>query len=332
MLTSISMLSAARRFIDKEFAGYVVKPVQSARLFEVLASAWGGFRLAAGKGDGAPRHETAAVSSNPGSRQLIRARVLLVEDQEVNQRVACLRLEQMGCRVDVAANGLEAVKMVAMLPYDVVFMDCQMPELDGYEATKRIRESETSAARLPIVAMTAHAMQGDRQRCLDSGMDDYISKPVVPDALYAALMRWAPSRLDGALDAATTDESAVDPPDASLAASVRKLADEFGAEGIGEILELFRGEMDGSIASLGASVRDGDIDGVRHAAHSLKGNCLTLGALPLSELAREIEILAADGSLTAVVPLVVRLEEEAARVGAALVAVSLVDATARVAD
>jgi CheY-like chemotaxis protein len=117
-------------------------------------------------------------------------RVLVAEDNVINQRVAVRMLEKLGCRVDVAANGKEAVEMIQMLPYDLVFMDCEMPELDGFEATGMIRANERiTGGRIPVIAMTAHAMQGDREKCLAAGMDDYISKPVSPDQLQTALRR-----------------------------------------------------------------------------------------------------------------------------------------------
>jgi CheY-like chemotaxis protein len=125
----------------------------------------------------------------------IHARVLVVEDSVVNQRVAARLLEKLGCRIDVAANGLEAVTMLAQLAYDLVFMDCQMPEMDGFVATAVIRQREAHSGRhTPIIAMTANAMQGDRERCLEAGMDDYVSKPVKPEALAAMLQKWAPPR------------------------------------------------------------------------------------------------------------------------------------------
>ena len=102
-------------------------------------------------------------------------------------------LEKFGRRVDVAANGLEAVRMLVQLPYDVVFMDCQMPEMAGYEATAAIRQHETDGAHIPIITMTANAVQGDRERCLDEGMDDYVAKSVKPAAVRAALERWLPT-------------------------------------------------------------------------------------------------------------------------------------------
>jgi CheY-like chemotaxis protein len=116
----------------------------------------------------------------------------VVEDNVVNQKVAVRLLEKLGCRVDVAANGLEAVGLLAELAYDVVFMDRQMPEMDGFEATRTIRQREASSGlHVPIIAMTANAMQGDSELCLAAGMDDYLSKPVSFQALATAARKWA---------------------------------------------------------------------------------------------------------------------------------------------
>jgi two-component system, sensor histidine kinase len=118
------------------------------------------------------------------------ARILVVEDNIVNQRVARLLLERLGMRVDVALNGREAVAMVAQLPYDVIFMDCQMPEMDGYDATRAIRAMGGSYLDVPVVALTAHAMSGDRERCAAAGMSDYLTKPIAREALTRCLRRW----------------------------------------------------------------------------------------------------------------------------------------------
>ena len=126
----------------------------------------------------------------PGGLLKLHYRVLLAEDNVVNQRVAASILRKYGCRMDVAANGREAVDMWEKLPYDLIFMDCQMPEMDGYEATSEIRRREGGRAHTPIVAMTANVMQGDREECLAAGMDDYIAKPVSPAHLRNALLRW----------------------------------------------------------------------------------------------------------------------------------------------
>jgi signal transduction histidine kinase/ActR/RegA family two-component response regulator len=143
---------------------------------------------------GAGSREQGTLSTKHGapSAQLLPSaiRVLVAEDNVINQRVAVRMLERFGCRVDVAANGNEAVEMIQLLPYDLVFMDCEMPDMDGFEATAMIRANERiTGGRLPIIAMTAHAMEGDREKCLAAGMDGYISKPVRMEQLHAALQR-----------------------------------------------------------------------------------------------------------------------------------------------
>ena len=132
----------------------------------------------------APKAPVPATASSPGCR------VLLAEDNAVNQRVAVRMLERLGCRVDVAGNGLEAIDLSGRLPYDIIFLDCQMPELDGYGAARAIRKREAGGPRVPIIALTANAMDGDREECLAAGMDDYLSKPVVMASLASALQRY----------------------------------------------------------------------------------------------------------------------------------------------
>lgn len=122
------------------------------------------------------------------------ARILLVEDNHVNQMVAAAMLKKMGCVIDLAGDGLEGIRQAVFRDYDLIFMDCQMPELDGYEATRELRAREQSEKTIhrTIIAMTAHAMRGDREICLAAGMDDYMTKPLSEDTLFSMLEKWLP--------------------------------------------------------------------------------------------------------------------------------------------
>jgi CheY-like chemotaxis protein len=137
-----------------------------------------------------PGDEALAPSAGQGEPSHERRRVLLAEDNVVNQKVAVRMLEKIGCRVDVVANGLEAVEAARRVPYDLIFMDCQMPELDGFGAATEIRQHEPAKQHTPIVALTASALESDRQRCLAAAMDDFLAKPVSRSGLDEALRRW----------------------------------------------------------------------------------------------------------------------------------------------
>ncbi len=197
LLTSVSQQMDRQRLTAAGFAAVLVKPVRTLQLMNALATVWGAQTLNDSPEDtvvATPTRPHTTASAKPSTAEpLVRARVLLAEDNIVNQKLAVRMLEKLGCRVDVAADGQEAVEMLTMLPYDLVFMDCEMPELDGYAATREIRRREGTTRHTPIIAMTAHAMVGDRERCLGVGMDDYISKPVRSADLQETLRRWIAS-------------------------------------------------------------------------------------------------------------------------------------------
>ena len=198
MLSSAGQQSA-KRFHEAGFFAVMVKPVVRARqLLNVLQAAMNAAPRTIGEGV-APAPSVAHPTSTHAesfieTTKITPRRVLLAEDNVVNAKLAVRLLERLGCRVDVASNGHEALKMVQSIPFDLVFMDCQMPEMDGFEATRAIRAWERAsriepspATRLPIVALTANAMQGDRERCLEAGMDDYITKPLARTDLQRVL-------------------------------------------------------------------------------------------------------------------------------------------------
>jgi PAS domain S-box-containing protein len=166
------------------FAGHLTKPIRQFQLFNCITTVMGMSAATA-----AVRPHT---HQNPTEHSIqSHIKVLVVEDNKVNQILAMRMLEKCGCRVDVATNGYEAIDATGRITYDCIFMDCQMPEMDGFKATAVIRQREAQTRHhIPIIAMTANAMQGDRERCLEAGMDDYVSKPVTGEALRAALQQW----------------------------------------------------------------------------------------------------------------------------------------------
>ena len=194
MLTSLAERSEGIRSEPAPFSAFLTKPARQAHLYNALVAALGGPAPAATSGhrDDLPAAPPPSATSDTAA-QSYRVRILLAEDNIINQKVAARMIEKMGYRADVAANGHEAVDMLERMPYDLVLMDCQMPEMDGYEATAEIRRRQSGDRRIPIIAMTANAMQGDREKCLSAGMDDYVSKPIKPDLLKEALERLLPT-------------------------------------------------------------------------------------------------------------------------------------------
>jgi two-component system, sensor histidine kinase and response regulator len=196
LLTSTGQREDTKQGPAPAIAVSLTKPIRQAQLFHTLASILGQAPLPLPR---QPRPRVALQTGGEGNGQSW-GRVLVAEDNPVNQKLIVRLLEKLGYRSDVAANGLEVLAALASIPYAVVLMDCQMPEMDGYEATRAIRQREAAAAaphprpllltHLPIIAMTANAMQGDREKCLAAGMDDYVSKPINPTELKTTLERW----------------------------------------------------------------------------------------------------------------------------------------------
>ena len=196
MMTSLGRRGDAKRLEQLGFAAYLTKPVRREHLRDCLALALG--RRERGIDRGLITRHTLA------ERSARRVRILLAEDNRTNQTIALALLRKLGYSADAVANGQEALTALRDLPYDLVLMDCQMPEMDGYEATARIRAADSTVRNpaIPIIAMTASAMQGDRERCLDCGMNDYLAKPVSFGALAEVLERWLPAVDEAALESA----------------------------------------------------------------------------------------------------------------------------------
>jgi PAS domain S-box-containing protein len=185
MLTSASASSASGSLGHAACEAILVKPLKAQVLQDTIANV-----LTRGQNPQEGPTPAEPVATDEQAAPRCRARALLVEDHHINQKLGVRMLEKLGCTVDVASNGAEAVQISGDVPYDIIFMDCQMPVMDGFEATRRIREREGGGPRIPIVAMTASAMRGDQQRCLEAGMDDYVSKPVFLEKLRSCLKQW----------------------------------------------------------------------------------------------------------------------------------------------
>ncbi len=201
MIVSLGQRGDAKRIMEAGFAAYLVKPISPFQLLEALSSLWGNYTVGIStelitRHTIAESHAAKAISLREGHP--ISAYVLVVEDNMVNQKMVVRMLEKMGCRVDVAANGVEAVRRATQLTYDLIFMDCQMPAMDGYEATTEIRRQENGSRHTPIIAMTAHVMQGDREKCIQAGMDDYVPKPIKKEILSQVFNKygWPMRRAD----------------------------------------------------------------------------------------------------------------------------------------
>lgn len=173
------------------FSGYLTKPIRHSHLRECLSAVIGLSKTSTAKREDQPFITRFTLTENQRQKS---AKILLVEDNHVNQKIAVRMLDKLGYHCDIASNGIDALDATRESPYDVVLLDCQMPEMDGFEAARRIREREDGQGtkRLPIIAMTANVMEGDRGRCLSSGMDDYLSKPINLAELKAALEKWIP--------------------------------------------------------------------------------------------------------------------------------------------
>jgi two-component system, sensor histidine kinase and response regulator len=300
LLTSFGHVGHGAEAIRAGVSGYLTKPVDEADLHDCLVE------VLLGK-DGARSGPLVTRHTLRESRSPV-ARVLVAEDNEVNQKVAVRILEKLGYQVDVAEDGEQAVTASAQVPYAAVFMDCQMPGVDGFEATARIRQREGPGPRTPIIAMTASAMQGDREKCLAAGMDDYVSKPVRPEDLDEVLKRWVPTGLSSAPAEAPDLPSTGGPLDESVLATLWDI-DSDGTL-LAEVIDTFLRIAPLRLAALRKAAEKKDAASLERVAHSFLGSCANLGALNMSALCAKIEGLGRAGTVETVRELVKSLDAE----------------------
>jgi CheY-like chemotaxis protein/HPt (histidine-containing phosphotransfer) domain-containing protein len=282
MLTSLGL----RREVGQDartggFEAFLTKPVRQSALYDCLATLMGPSR-----GPGiAALTGSAAAQEKPASQQPLH--LLLAEDNEVNQQVALGLLERLGHRVDIVANGAEAVAAAETARYDLILMDCQMPQLDGYGATQEIRRRENGGRRVPIVAMTASAMKGDRERCLAAGMDDYLTKPIHRDRLAQVFAQWT-SRVEPAPAASPPTNGAHSGP---VPLDPERLQEISGgdSEKLQRYLGTFTSSSQTILAELDAAIAARVEDEAGKVAHKLKGSCATIGAEEMMALSLSLE-------------------------------------------
>ena len=289
MMTSLGQRGDAVRFQAEGFEGYLNKPLRQAQLRECMAMVLGKAQTRHGDSDPLVTRHTISEAR----RQ--RLRILVVEDNATNQIVALKILEKLGYNADAVADGAEALTSLSSISYDLVFMDCQMPDMDGFEATRRIRSKQSGVlnSRVPVIAMTARAMRGDREKCLEAGMDDYLSKPVEPAAMAAVLERWL------------GEEPATEAPVALDTSAVLSVFDRsvfknrlMGDEDIMKlVIEKFLSDFPEELDRLAAVAAKGDSAGAWQLGHKMKGSAANLSANALRAVAREIEKAGKDGDI-----------------------------------
>jgi len=289
LLTSMGIRPDNPEFAKVAFASCLTKPIKPAQLQEVLVRVISGAKPAVRK--------SAPAKLDPSLANRLPLRVLLCDDNLINQKVALRLLQQMGYKADVANNGLECLVALEKQPYDIIFMDVQMPEMDGLEATKKIREKQNSGnfpPKIAIVAMTANAMQGDREKCLGAGMDDYLAKPVRPEDIRKVLELWG-ARTSASSETEKNDETDLDA--ASVCVDVERLLDFANGDrdNLIELVELYLQQTTNQLAQLKAGVEARNAEEVKRVAHSCAGASSTCGMVAITVILRELERQAYDG-------------------------------------
>jgi two-component system sensor histidine kinase/response regulator len=308
---------------DLGYAGQVSKPVGEGNLREALRVLEGegkearSFGERGGPGSGTAGSGRAGMGTAGGLRSV---RILVVEDNVVNQDVALAILRKLGARVELARNGAEALEALRQGDYDLVLMDCEMPVMDGYEATRRIRETQTGVRnpRIPVIALTADAVSGDRAKCMEAGMDDYLAKPVDPRHLAEVLEKWirrsVPEREELSGGAAIFDAGTAPIFDGEAMLG-RMMGDRVLAQ---KIIAGFLQEAPRQVSALRKGLRQGDAAEVRRQAHGLKGAAATIAAEGLRDPCGAMEEAAAEGNLERAAEMMPKVEAQLELLGETL--------------
>jgi PAS domain S-box-containing protein len=333
MMSSMGQRGDAHRLKEIGFAAYLGKPVRQSDLFDCLISVLTGEK---------PQEAGSLITRHSlREARFSNARILLVEDNLTNQEVAGGMLRRLGWQADVRSDGKQALTALETLPYDLVLMDVQMPEMDGYEATRRIRDPKSVVLdhNIPIIALTAHSMSGDAEKCLAAGMSDYITKPIDPEILAKVVEKWltrkrhdlAGAPVEAPMDAVEPNAmgpsamgpDATEPPEPMSGPMIfnremflrRMMGDQDFAR---EIAVGFLEELPRLLSTLKEEASREDMESVWKQAHKMKGSAANVGAEALSEVALELEQTGKTGDLTVVASLIPELELQSARLQEAL--------------
>ena len=296
------------RSVGSDLAAILTKPIKPSHLFDVLVEIFGDEASRR-----APKKMRAELLLDREMGKKLPLRILLAEDNAINQKLGLRLLARLGYRADVAGNGIEALNALERQPYDVVLMDVQMPDMDGLEATRRIVAEWPAQKRPRIIAMTANAMQGDREMFLAVGMNDYVSKPIRTENLIEALgecrpltdIKWDSDIYGRTLSHTPREDLVVDETDAGsvtnrLEATLRESLDKLTGgdrEFMAEIIDTFLDYAPDLLAKMRDGVEQSNAADLRIATHSLKSNSADFGADSLRELCKQAELLGAEGRL-----------------------------------
>lgn len=292
----------AQKMQEIGFSGYLAKPVNQNELYNTLMQV-----------AGLDKSNQALISNETDKIKQFNAQVLVVEDNIVNQKVAEGMLQKFGVHIDLAANGQEAIKILEQQSYDIVFMDCQMPIMDGYDATRQIRDQQSPVLdhSVPVVAMTANAMQGDREQCIEAGMDDYIAKPVDPSRIQLALSRWLPehchqddnqsvftreliAKVETNRELDNINKTNTVPIFDYVAFSNRLVKDE---ELMRKVASQYITDMPNQIEKLTLSFENNDMSQLAALAHQIKGASANMGGMTLSDMVNKLEQISKSGNI-----------------------------------
>lgn len=338
LLSSVGKLDPEKMGYKNEFSAIISKPIKQSQLYNVLISVFNGKNI---DSSALPSKPTSPIQVNSEFAKTLPLRILLVEDVTLNQKVALQMLQRFGYRADVANNGAEAIESLRRQPYDFVFMDVQMPVLDGLEATRLICQEFSPPHRPWIVAMTAHAMKGDREQCIDSGMNDYISKPIRFDNLLQVFINYKLMHQINDVLANQTDTNNLDvilPNNLNLPSSVaieleanqppaidaivfQELIEMLGENNsliLTQLIDIYLKEAPPLIEAITNAINNSNPTALHQTAHALKSSTLSIGGLLLAEICNKLEAIGRQGSTADTSTLIQELRREYQRLVTAL--------------